>query len=56
MTYFIPDGLKSGGAYVDHTGNVKKIDPYDKTMAFTDGTTVPVARIIAIEGELFGEE
>ncbi|MCD8307339.1 MAG: YolD-like family protein [Clostridia bacterium] len=54
VTYFIPDDLKSGGAYVDHTGNIKNIDAYSKTMLFTDGTKVPVARVISIEGELFG--
>ncbi len=56
VTYFIPDELKSGGAYIDHTGNVKAIDTYSKTMTFTDGTKVPVGRIISIEGEIFGEE
>ncbi|MCD8294059.1 MAG: YolD-like family protein [Clostridia bacterium] len=55
VTYFIPDELKSGGAYVDRTGNVKSIDSYSKTMTFTDGTKVPIGRIISIEGEIFGE-
>ncbi len=58
ITYFIPDEKKSGGAYVDYTGNVKRVDQAAKCMIFTDGTRVPFARITEIISDVFtnGEE
>lgn len=29
VTYFVPDTKKDGGAYVTHSGQVKRIDEYD---------------------------
>ena len=31
VTYFVPDSQKSGGAYVDCAGTVRKIDKYNRT-------------------------
>lgn len=53
ITYFIPDERKTGGAYVTHTGRVKKILPYEKELILEDETAVPMERIRAISGELF---
>lgn len=53
VTYFLPDEHKSGGAYVNHTGAVKKIDEYERTIVFADKTTVPLEDIYAINSELF---
>lgn len=53
ITYFVPDEKKSGGAYVTHSGIVKKIDYYERILIMTDGTVIPVGQISEIEGELF---
>lgn len=49
ITYFLPDPLKEGGAYVEKEGNVKKIDPLARTVTFADGTSVPVGDILSLE-------
>ena len=53
ITYFLPDDRKEGGAYVIHTGAVKKIDRYENSVVMTDGTVIPVEDISEIEGEMF---
>ncbi len=53
ITYFVPDEKKSGGAYVTHSGIVKKIDCYEHVLIMADGTVIPVGQIRGIEGELF---
>ena len=35
VTYFMPDSKKSGGAYVDCAGTVRKIDKYNRTLVMT---------------------
>lgn len=64
-TYFIPDensryhdsrmisSEKSGGAYVNVVGRVKKIDAFEQVVVLTDGTKIPVDAILEIGGELF---
>ena len=49
ITYFVPDALKSGGAYITKSGTVKQIDEYTKTVIMTDKTTIPIEEIINIE-------
>lgn len=53
ITYFLPDDRKEGGAYVIHTGAVKKIDRYGNAVVMTEGTVIPVEDISEIEGEMF---
>ncbi len=48
VTYFRPDEQKSGGAYVTITGNVKKINEYERLIIFTDGSFIPIDRIYDI--------
>ncbi len=55
ITYFVPDEKKAGGAYVTHTGSVKKIDSYEQVLIMKDGTDIPIGQIREIEGELFDE-
>ena len=45
ITYFVPDDKKSGGAYISHTGVVKKIDEYNHTVILTDKTVIPIEQI-----------
>lgn len=53
VTYFQPDVRKTGGAYVSLTGRVRKLDQYQGLLILADETTVPIADISEIEGELF---
>ena len=55
ITYFVPDEKKSGGAYVTHSGIVRKLDLYEHILIMTDGTVIPIGQISKIEGELFGD-
>ena len=59
VTYFLPDKLKSGGAYMVHRGKVKKIDIYLEKLVFCDKngissrTEIPFDSIISIESDVF---
>lgn len=55
VTYFVPDERKIGGAYVSHTGIVKKIDDYKQTLVMEDKTIIPISQISEIESSLFGK-
>ncbi|MCD7835513.1 MAG: YolD-like family protein [Lachnospiraceae bacterium] len=48
ITYFVPDGRKSGGAYVSKSGVVKRIDRYEHALIMDDNTVIPVDRISKI--------
>ena len=48
VTYFVPDERKTGGAYVTHTGTLKRIDEIERTMVFNDGVRIPIVEIISI--------
>lgn len=54
ITYFQPDPMKSGGSYITAASVAKKIDEYKRIVMMTDGTTIPICEIVAIEGALFG--
>ena len=51
ITYFVPDEKKEGGAFVQKTGCVKKLDSYRKTILLMDDTCIDIEKIkdIAIE-------
>ena len=53
MTYFVPDELKSGGAYVAVTGRVKKVDMFERLLILTNGIKIPLDEILDMESELF---
>ena len=48
VTYFVSDERKTGGAYVTHTGTLKRIDEIERTMVFNDGVRIPIVEIISI--------
>jgi len=48
--YFVQDERKAGGAYVKVSGQVKKIDTYEKIIVMDDDTVIPIGDIVAIEG------
>ena len=49
ITYFLPDGRKSGGKYVSKMGTVIKIDLYNRQIKLEDETDIPLDDIFAIE-------
>lgn len=53
VSYFVPDGKKDGGAYVDVTGSVRRVDEYERTIVMADGTVIPIEEIVEISGDLF---
>ena len=54
VTFFKKDQRKAGGAYEELTGQVRKIDPYERTLVFDGGDKVPLGDILRLWGELFG--
>lgn len=53
FTYFVPDIIKNGGAYINITGVIKKIDIYNQIIILEDKTEIPINEIIDISGEIF---
>ena len=49
LTVFCPDSRKSGGAYEEITGQVKKIDPVARILVLISGEVIPIDRIYGIE-------
>lgn len=56
ITYFREDDRKSGGAYLDYSGTVKRIDDYEHTVLMTDGKEIFIDDIVEIESPLFNSE
>ena len=48
VTYFQPDKLKDGGAYLFARGRVRRIDEYDKKLIFSDGIGIGLESIVEI--------
>lgn len=53
VTYFVPDERKTGGAYVTVTGNLKRIDEYERILILTNGKKIPMDEIADIESDIF---
>ena len=49
ITYFRPDEAKFGGAYIDVTGEVKKIDTFSREIIMISGERIPVDEILSID-------
>lgn len=47
ITYFQPDARKAGGQYVTSVGHVKRIAEYEQQLILIEGTSIPLAEIIA---------
>ena len=58
VVFFVPDVLKDGGAYQEHTGKVRQIDTIERKIVFladnsrSAGKTICVDDILEIHGEL----
>ena len=53
FTYFKPDERKAGGAYIEVTGTVKKVDDFERLIVMQNGTKMPMDDILNIVGEIF---
>ena len=53
---FVPDTLKSGGAYEFKSGALVRISPVRKTLTLADGASIRFKDVVGIESELFREE
>ena len=53
IEYFIPDKRKSGGAYHKIKGCFRWFDSGNSCIVLSDGTTVAIADIYRIDGEIF---
>ena len=55
ITYFQPDSRKRGGAYVEVTGTIKRLEPADNRIIFTDGRQIPFDAVSDITGRIFND-
>ena len=59
FAYFKPDERKAGGAYIEVTGTVKKIDGFERLIVMQNGTKIPMDDVFEIviptEGVLLNE-
>ncbi len=46
VTYFLPDPKKDGGAYVEYTGALRRVDDAAGELIFQDGTRIAVEDIV----------
>lgn len=53
FTYFVSDLTKDGGAYINITGIVRKIDSFSQTIILEDKIEIPISDIIDISGDIF---
>lgn len=53
ITYFQPDEKKDGGAYVTVSGQLKKIDDFERVITLMDGGKVPVDHVVDVESKIF---
>ena len=51
VTYFVPDRRKSGGAYVTHTGVLKRVDKVERMAVVEDGLRVQLGAVVDINCE-----
>lgn len=49
ITQFQPDARKSGGSYVTVTGTLKRVEPVERLLILTDGTTIAMDTVTALE-------
>lgn len=55
VTYFQPDGQKSGGSYQVFTGHVRKLDLSRRLLRTVEGTDIPVDDIVELDSPLFSQ-
>ena len=53
ITYFVPDQRKAGGSYHTISGQIKKIDDYQKQVILLDKTRIDIDCILDIDGQIY---
>lgn len=53
FTYFVEDLYKSGGEYVEATGQVRRVDNYEGAVILEDGRKIKMVDVISIVGDIF---
>lgn len=53
VTYFEADQKKSGGAYLTKTSSLSRVDEYTQLLVLSDGSSIKLSSILALEGEIF---
>ena len=48
ITYFKPDGYKSGGSYVTVNGTVRRVDENCGIVYMSDGSTISISNIVDV--------
>ena len=48
IVYFVPDSRKTGGAYMEISGRIKKLIPHEKLLIMNTGTRIPVEDVIEV--------
>lgn len=51
VTYFVPDSKKTGGAYIDYIGRIRRIDDVFHKLIMIDGKTINIDDILEMNGE-----
>ncbi|MCQ2453055.1 MAG: hypothetical protein MJ136_00525 [Clostridia bacterium] len=46
---FVPDERKAGGSFQTFTGRLKKVDLFNGQLILTDGTVLPLGRILKLD-------
>ena len=49
VSYFVPDKYKSGGEYIEKTGNIKNIDLVNEFIKFVDNEVIKIDDILYIK-------
>ncbi len=53
VTYFRPDKLKNGGAYITVSGRLASMDEIERTMVMESGERIGLDSVTELESELF---
>jgi hypothetical protein len=56
LTCFRPDARKSGGTYLTLRGRLKRIDPIAAVLELTDGQSIRMEHLLAVDSPLLGDE
>lgn len=55
VLYFVPDKYKEGGAYLQKSGSVRRLDEHRRVLVFTDGAEISIDDLHALDGAMFEE-
>ena len=55
VTYFKSSENGTDGTYVSVTGNIKRVDEYERKIIMSNGEKIPMNDILSFDGEIFKE-